>query len=717
MKKSMAILLSIVSILTSVAFGFYMKTQDIEFFNTIEMKSNAYKIYVKNSSVAYDEFLQELKSIHSQYGATIIKTDRIYEDGKEIIYKSGVYTKDFFEGLSVKLESGRLPTTSNEWLASIDTKQENQVGTISDLFNDTPLVIMPLSDFYNSKSTDINGEYTIISSNKNKEDILNALSLFLNESKNELVSADYRVAFGEGTIYFLTIILSAILLIIFCLMCVFYPISRLKEISVYKLNGYKAFDIWKKLNKDVLIVPIIIFIASIPIQKIVFPTMDLFYFIKLSCVQLILFVGAIGLSFLTLITVKRYSISNMLKNFFDFRISLYISYIIKFAIFVGLVFTIPQLSSEVSRMIKEMQVKEAYQAQEDYVTLASFQLTGDGMQSFMNGTSQFNENLTNMFMDLTKSAKAGFVQSFWYDTEGLSLFSSEIKMPNDVDTDTEFGYMLLNDNYYDRLQFDSSVSKEELFDQDSLVIFAPESMKQKEATLKYFGQTQIYSADSNIKMSADDVCVKYYKDNRKQIFSESLQLANEDHAFFTNPVFVCLNDKYLKVFSGYLTTQAISNPVRIYDSNENKRAINEGIKKYGLELNNLQFKNVLMSGYKEQIQISQSSSIVWVAILLLVICISILSSYYILLTILISRKKEIFVKKILGYSLFNRYKNEFIYFIMIYIFGLVQIMILSRSFTSMAIYVLLVLLDILIIFRMIYVKETKQLSTMLKGEE
>ena len=126
---------------------------------------------------------------------------------------------------------------------NIDTKQENQVGTISDLFNDTPLVIMPLSDFYNSKSTDINGEYTIISSNKNKEDILNALSLFLNESKNELVSADYRVAFGEGTIYFLTIILSAILLIIFCLMCVFYPISRLKEIGVYKLNGYKAFDI------------------------------------------------------------------------------------------------------------------------------------------------------------------------------------------------------------------------------------------------------------------------------------------------------------------------------------------------------------------------------------------------------------------------------------------------------------------------------------------
>lgn len=38
MKKSMAILLSIVSILTSVAFGFYMKTQDIEFFNTIEIQ-------------------------------------------------------------------------------------------------------------------------------------------------------------------------------------------------------------------------------------------------------------------------------------------------------------------------------------------------------------------------------------------------------------------------------------------------------------------------------------------------------------------------------------------------------------------------------------------------------------------------------------------------------------------------------------------------------
>lgn len=713
----MAILLSIVSILTSVAFGFYMKTQDIEFFNTIEMKSDAYKIYVKNSTVAYDDFLQELKSIQSQYDAAIIKTDRIYENGKEIIYKSGIYDKDFFEGLSIKLTSGRLPTTSDEWLASIDTKQSKQVGTIKDLFNDTPLVIMPLGDFFGLKSNDINGEYTIISDSQNREDILDTLSLFLNESKDELISADYRVAFGEGTIYFLAIILSVILLIIFCLMCVFYPISKLKEISVYKLNGHKAFDIWKNLNKDVLIIPIILFLVSITLQKIIFPTMDLFYFLKLGAIQLILFMGAIGLSFLTLITVKRYSISNMLKNFFNFRISLYISYIIKFAIFVGLVFTIPQLSAEVSRMVKEMQVKEAYQEQEDYLTLASFQLTGDAMQSFMTGTSQFSKNLTNMFMDLTKTADAEFVQSFWYDTEGLSLFSSEIQMPSEVDTNMEFGYMLVNENYYDRLQFDSSVNEEELFNQDSLVLFAPESMKQKEATLKYFGQTQIFSADSNIKMTEDDVSVLYYKDNRKQIFSESLQMTNEDHAFLTNPVFVCLNDEYLKIFSGYLTTQAISNPIRIYDSKENKSAINEGIKKYGLELNNLQFNNVLMSGYKEQVQISQSSSVVWVAILLLVIFISILSSYYILLTILVSRKKEIFVKKILGYSLFSRYKNEFIYFIMIYIFGLVQIIILSRSFVSIAIYIFLVLLDILIIFRMIYTKETKQLNTMLKGEE
>ena len=192
-------------------------------------------------------------------------------------------------------------------------------------------------------------------------------------------------------------------------------------------------------------------------------------------------------------------------------------------------------------------------------------------------------------MDLTKTADAGFVQSFWYDTEGLSLFSSEIQMPNEVDTDMDFGYMLLNENYYKRLQFDSSINEEELFHQDSLVLFAPESMKQKEITLKYFGQTQIYSADPNIKLKENDVCVLYYKDNRKQIFSESLQMTNEDHAFLINPVFVCLNEEYLRIFSGYLTTQAIANPIRIYDSKENKSAINEGIKKYGLELNDLQF--------------------------------------------------------------------------------------------------------------------------------
>ena len=59
MKKSMAILLSIVSILTSVAFGFYMKTQDIEFFNTILL--------------IYNRVVDKMKVVYPFYESVIIK--------------------------------------------------------------------------------------------------------------------------------------------------------------------------------------------------------------------------------------------------------------------------------------------------------------------------------------------------------------------------------------------------------------------------------------------------------------------------------------------------------------------------------------------------------------------------------------------------------------------------------------------------------------------
>lgn len=83
--------------------------------------------------------------------------------------------------------------------------------------------------------------------------------------------------------------------------------------------------------------------------------------------------------------------------------------------------------------------------------LASFQLAGVDMQSFMIGTSRFNEPLIAFFMNLTQSADARCVKSFWYEMNGLSVFASAIDMFSEVDLNTEFAY--------DRLQIDSSIDK------------------------------------------------------------------------------------------------------------------------------------------------------------------------------------------------------------------------------------------------------------------
>ena len=53
----------------------------------------------------------------------------------------------------------------------------------------------------------------------------------------------------------LVLVLSIIIMAIFCLMSAFYPIAKLKEIGVMKLLGFKDIDIWIKLNKIYIINP------------------------------------------------------------------------------------------------------------------------------------------------------------------------------------------------------------------------------------------------------------------------------------------------------------------------------------------------------------------------------------------------------------------------------------------------------------------------------
>jgi hypothetical protein len=75
------------------------------------------------------------------------------------------------------------------------------------------------------------------------------------------------------------------------------------------------------------------------------------------------------------------------------------------------------------------------------------------------------------------------------------------------------------------------------------------------------------------------------------------------------------------------------------------------------------------------------------------------------------------VNRLLGYSFFERYRNEIFYFCAIYFFGLVEILLLNRHAITLTSYLALVLIDILIIYLMVKKHEKSSLALALKGEE
>ncbi|MDR0690591.1 MAG: hypothetical protein LBF32_00685 [Streptococcaceae bacterium] len=64
------------------------------------------------------------------------------------------------------------------------------------------------------------------------------------------------------------------------------------------------------------------------------------------------------------------------------------------------------------------------------------------------------------------------------------------------------------------------------------------------------------------------------------------------------------------------------------------------------------------------------------------------------------------VTRLLGYSFFERYRNEIFCFCAIYFFGLVEILLLNCHMIALASYLVLILIDILIIY--LWLKNMKE---------
>jgi hypothetical protein len=187
----MTSLLCIISLLLSIAFAYSEKAKDNKRLDNIKMTENATPFFVKDSDLSIEEELSEFTKLAKKYQATVIRTDELTKNHKQIVYKSGIYAKDYFKKLKIKLVRGRMPQEKDEFLATYNTKNKKQSSQIHDLFADQPLIFGPLKDFYQNQKASVNGTYTLIVEPKYKEAVLQQLSAVFKISKAKLITPTY----------------------------------------------------------------------------------------------------------------------------------------------------------------------------------------------------------------------------------------------------------------------------------------------------------------------------------------------------------------------------------------------------------------------------------------------------------------------------------------------------------------------------------------------
>jgi hypothetical protein len=699
LKKIMISLLCIISLLLSIAFAYSEKSKDDQYLDNIEMTNNATPFFVKDSNLSIEEELSEFTKLAKKYQATIIRTDNLTKNDEQIIYKSGIYAKNYFKKLKIKLVRGRMPQEKDEFLATYDTKNKKQSGKIHDLFADRPLIFGPLKDFYQNQKASVNGTYTLIVEPNYKEAVLKQLSAVFKISKAKLITPTYSKGYAPSTIYLLASIFSVIILAIFCLMSAFYPISKLKEIGIMKLLGFKSLNIWGQLNNRLLLTSIFFFLLTLPVQKLIISESDWSYFLKLTVLEIGVLAICLLFSLIMLVIIRKFRLANILKNFFNFRFSLYLSYLLKFLIFVALILAIPLMSKELKTLLQELQVKVVYEQEKNYLTLAKLIYQDNEFQELLNGNDVVGKKLFKLYKELEKTAGVQYIV-----VDGGQLDEKDVKKDS---------YLLMkaNQNYLERLNFNLPLPLSKLFSGIKPTYLVPISLKKERDNVESFVRFK-----GEIHKSTP-IRIIFYQDNNKEFFSENINRIDQNRGFIKNPIILCLNDRLLTKKNTSLSNSALRNPLRILDNKKNRAAISQAIINNGLENNAVQFKNVLSTGFARELNIAQTSVIAWISILSLSLITSVLASYYIVLIILTSKRKEMLVNRLLGYSFFERYRNEIFYFCAIYFFGLVEILLLNRHAIALTSYLVLILIDILIIYLMVKKHERSSLALALKGEE
>ena len=657
-------------------------------------------VYLKDVNEPAESVLRFFEDVSKEYKVSIIKTD----SGDEVI-KSGVFDKDTFPYQEFGISSLDF-TTDGEGVYS-NKEISNKLGTIPTFLKAKPIQLITFQTYIKDTSRSLNGRYTITSTQEmDKDRIVQKWSDFFKIDQATLLEPTYKSAvevINRDLLLSAIVFVLAILLLV--LVTVYQPMMEMKRVGVQKLLGFQSGAILAGFVKTnfylllggSLVIDLGLFLVLDYRPKLLFPSLLLSQFLLL---QLYLFI-----SWLTYLMIQKMTVSSMLKGFSSVKLGLIFNYVMKIGTTILLTALLIGVGRSLEQENKELAYQQQWVSQGNYLTLETFQLNDNLWQEELAGSGKSTDYFYQFYQDLLAKIQVNYVRSASLPIKPVIKAEQvqQYQLPDKVDV------YYANSNFLKSKGFklpDTSTKK---------VILMPASDKGQEGKNQFLGKSIAYLSlryEDQQKQRIEDMDVEIaYYEGDWSFFPYN----NERKENLHNPIISLVNDQDMMwEEKTRLSTTGLNNPMKVENTEQNQKVITELVEKLSdgnyLKFSSLQaIQQEKVDSYRDAVR---NLNILFALFGLL----SMMISYFLLVTTFLLKRTDIITKKFMGWKLIDRYRSLLGLLLAVYSLPFVALLFFTQALFPLLLFAGFTGLDILFVLFLGSKMEKRNVVQLLKGD-
>ena len=657
-------------------------------------------VYLKDVNEPAESVLRFFEDVSKEYKVSIIKTD----SGDEVI-KSGVFDKDTFPYQEFGISSLDF-TTDGEGVYS-NKEISNKLGTIPTFLKVKPIQLITFQTYIKDTSRSLNGRYTITSTQEmDKDRIVQKWSDFFKIDQATLLEPTYKSAvevINRDLLLSAIVFVLAILLLV--LVTVYQPMMEMKRVGVQKLLGFQSGAILAGFVKTnfylllggSLVIDLGLFLVLDYRPKLLFPSLLLSQFLLL---QLYLFI-----SWLTYLMIQKMTVSSMLKGFSSVKLGLIFNYVMKIGTTILLTALLIGVGRSLEQENKELAYQQQWVSQGNYLTLETFQLNDNLWQEELAGSGKSTDYFYQFYQDLLAKIQVNYVRSASLPIKPVIKAEQvqQYQLPDKVDV------YYANSNFLKSKGFklpDTSTKK---------VILLPASDKGQEGKNQFLGKSIAYLSlryEDQQKQTIEDMDVEIAYYERDWSF---FPYNNERKENLHNPIISLVNDQDMMwEEKTRLSTTGLNNPMKVENTEQNQKVITELVEKLSdgnyLKFSSLQaIQQEKVDSYRDAVR---NLNILFALFGLL----SMMISYFLLVTTFLLKRTDIITKKFMGWKLIDRYRSLLGLLLAVYSLPFVALLFFTQALFPLLLFAGFTGLDILFVLFLGSKMEKRNVVQLLKGD-